>query len=186
VSAQLEVDLEPTPLHACDHSAEMRAEYEAIGRSNYYAHRKRERRNEVDGVPVLFGGAVVLQHQQIGASHCGALDWSWHTECGFEPVLPDGMSAEPPPDPDMAYENFLATPVLPSFQNPPSTVICARCHSVDGIAMHLYESGCLQAAFESMRGFSGEFWDCVRLELRRMPLTCAQVWAGELAPEAPP
>ena len=167
MSAQLDLGLDSSRSSHCDHSAEMRDEYEAIARSNYYEYRKRARRNEIDGVPFVLGGAVVLQHGDIGASHCGILDWSGHTECGFDPDLPEGMRDVLPAGPDVAHESWNMAPVLPSFQDPLSSVVCERCHSVEGIAMHLYDAGGLQAAFERMAGFSGEFWECVRLELRR-------------------
>jgi hypothetical protein len=176
---QLAINFESAPA-----PADLASERERIGQLHWHCYRKYQRRNEIDGNPFVLGGAVVLHHRDKGASHCAILAWSAHTECGFDPLVPEGMSTESGSDVDLAAENFFGTYLPPSFQSPLATVICKRCYSVEGITMHVFEEamGDLDGAFARLHGFTGTFWDAVRRELRRMPLTVAQVEAGELAP----
>jgi hypothetical protein len=62
-----------------------------------------------------------------------------------------------------------------------------RCFAHDrttsGAVVRLWDENGYQGGWARIADFEGLFWDAVRLELRRCPLTYAQVLAGQLAPE---
>lgn len=59
----------------------------------------------------------------------------------------------------------------------------AHDRTATGAAVRLWDENGYQGGWARIAGFEGWFWDAVRLDLRRCPLTYAQVLAGQLAPE---